>query len=599
MANKPCMQYFSLNSRNTLMLLYSLLLAVHIFFYPKWRETGTETTISWDVSGYYMYLPAIFIYHDLEQVAFLDSISKTYQPAGDDYQAFQIGNGNRVMKYTMGQAIMYSPFFFLGHAWALADNRFPADGFSKPYQVAISLSSLVFALIGLWYLRKLLLLFFADKAVAWSLLVIVTGSNYLNYSAIDGALTHNYLFTLYVAVLWTTHQFWRSPNMHSAMLIGFWCGLAALTRPTELILIFWPVFWGLSAWDRSGIRQRFHEIIRQKKYWSGMVLTALVIGSMQLIYWRSVTGQWLFYSYEDQGFSWLEPHIIKGLFSYRSGWLVYSPAMLLCLIGFLFLLKKNRSFGISAVIYTVLFVYIAFSWDIWWYGNSLGQRAMIQLYPVLAFPLAAFFESCVWHRTWSAVLLSLFLFITVYLNGWFTYQAHKGGLLPTGINNRQYFWRTVGRFHQDPDDIKLLDYSEVYRGSMEQADLILDTSETSQWNSGPIVLLQDDTVTNEWMLAVPSDNPDWMRIYFRATVPYREPDIWKQDQLLIRYHVQGRMDHQESIRIQRLMQENTWPLYMDVQFNRYQADSIGVMFKHNLSVYPLTIDSILIYSIHE
>ena len=98
---------------------------------------------------------------------------------------------------------------------------------------------------------------------------------------------------------------------------------------------------------------------------------------------------------------------------------------------------------------------------------------------------------------------------------------------------------------------------------MEQADLILDTSETSQWNSGPIVLLQDDTVTNEWMLPVPADKPDWMRIYFRATVPYLEPDIWKQDQLVIRYHVQGRMDHQESIRIQRLMKETTWPLYMD------------------------------------
>ena len=126
------------------------------------------------------------------------------------------------------------------------------------------------------------------------------------------------------------------------------------------------------------------------------------------------------------------------------------------------------------MIYTVLFVYIAFSWDIWWYGNSLGQRAMIQLYRYWRFH-GRIFESCVWHRTWSAVLLSLFLFITVYLNGWFTYQAHKGGLLPTGINNRQYFWRTVGRFHQDPNDIKLLDYSEVYRGSMEQADLILDT----------------------------------------------------------------------------------------------------------------------------
>ena len=55
------------------------------------------------------------------------------------------------------------------------------------------------------------------------------------------ALTHNYLFTL-LWRFWTTHQFWRSPNMHSAMLIGFGADWRPLTRPTELILIFWPVF---------------------------------------------------------------------------------------------------------------------------------------------------------------------------------------------------------------------------------------------------------------------------------------------------------------------------------------------------------------------
>ena len=38
-----------------------------------------------------------------------------------------------------GASYHVQPFFLSGHAWALADNRFPADGFSKPYQVAISL----------------------------------------------------------------------------------------------------------------------------------------------------------------------------------------------------------------------------------------------------------------------------------------------------------------------------------------------------------------------------------------------------------------------------------------------------------------------------
>ena len=29
------------------------------------------------------------------------------------------------------------------------------------------------------------------------------------------------------------------------------------------------------------------------------------------------------------------------------------------------------------------------AWDIWWYGGSFGQRALIQAYPVLLFPIAA------------------------------------------------------------------------------------------------------------------------------------------------------------------------------------------------------------------
>jgi hypothetical protein len=43
-------------------------------FYPKWKQSGVEATISWDASGYYMYLPALFIYQDIKTCSFKDSV---------------------------------------------------------------------------------------------------------------------------------------------------------------------------------------------------------------------------------------------------------------------------------------------------------------------------------------------------------------------------------------------------------------------------------------------------------------------------------------------------------------------------------------------
>src|SRR5688572_18882309 len=124
-------------------------IAVAIFYYPKWTRQGTEATLSWDVSGYYMYLPALFIYHDLDQVAFGDSIIRKYYPTPDLQQVFHHYNsGNKVMKYSSGQAIAMLPFFLVGHAIAAITDH-PSDGFSAPYQYAIGIGMLLYTLIGL------------------------------------------------------------------------------------------------------------------------------------------------------------------------------------------------------------------------------------------------------------------------------------------------------------------------------------------------------------------------------------------------------------------------------------------------------------------
>jgi hypothetical protein len=99
-----------------LLVCMSTMLYSGFVFYPKWEKSGGEATLSWDVSGYYMYLPALFIYKDLKQVNFLDSVRAKYQFTPNSQQVFQHSSGNKVMKYPIGQALVMLPAFGIAHA---------------------------------------------------------------------------------------------------------------------------------------------------------------------------------------------------------------------------------------------------------------------------------------------------------------------------------------------------------------------------------------------------------------------------------------------------------------------------------------------------
>ena len=163
-----------------------------------------------------------------------------------------------------------------------------------------------------------------------------------------------------------------------------------------------------------------------------------------MLYWHYVTGHWFVYSYEEQGFSWLNPHLIKGLFNTRAGWSVYSPVMALSLIGFYHLWKNKRFLFAAIGIVSFLGLYINFAWDQWTYGGSLGQRALIQLYPVLMFALAAFYEQML-KKKWSKYLLYIIISACLYLMAWWVHQAHLGRYLVPGEVNTKYLANVIGK----------------------------------------------------------------------------------------------------------------------------------------------------------
>lgn len=539
------------------------------WFYPRWEKWGTENTLAWDVSGYYWYLPSLFIYHDLKEQKFKDSILLKYQFTGGEFQqGMQVENGNYVMKYSSGMAVMYAPFFFITHI-ITSFTDYPADGFSKPYMIAVSFGSLLIAFIGLWYLRKLLLRYYSDNVVAIVLLLLVVGSNYLNYAGIDGALSHNWLFTVYVFILLTTDNFYKTYKTKYAIWIGLLCGLATLTRPTEIISLLIPLFWKVEGISVHAIKEKWNFIRKHIQKTVVAAVCFILVASLQLIYWKYVSGHWIVYSYGDQGFSWRHPHFFDYTFSYRSGWITYTPLAVFFFIGILPFIKYGSN-KIAILSFFFINYYIVSAWDIWWYAGT-GGRAMIQSYPVLLFPIASFVHY-VLQRKWRFAVAAPFFLLFAYVNIWFTIQAHGGQNLYDSENmTKEYYWRVAGRFNVPEEVQKFKDTEELFeewKPSVNQliyADTAQECLDSTRQN------------TKERTISFPQKNKMWLRAEADFSIPIKEWNVWKMTQFKIALKNKYVVVKENMIRVHRLLSDGeTKNISVDLKIPEADFDSISV-----------------------
>ncbi len=586
-----------------------------LIYYPKWKVNEGECVLSWDVSGYYFYLPAIFIYKDIKQLRFKDKIFKDYNPTPELQQAFlHKESGNYVMKYSCGQALHFLPAFLTAHLYA-KNSHFPADGFSKPYQAAIVLWTLLTSLIGLWFARKILLRYFDDVSTGVALLLLLIGTNYLNYASMDSAMTHSFCFTLLAILTYATIRFYETAAWKYTIVIGICVGWAALTRPTEIIMALIPLLWGV--FDKNTLMERFDFFKNNNLKILLAVFLTIFIGSIQLIYWKYATGHWIVYSYEDQGFSWLKPHLEEGFFSFRAGWLMYSPMMYFALLGFVPLFYKNKNIAVACLIYSILFIYIAFAWDCWWYGGSLGQRSMVQAYTILLFPLTAFIT---WFFTLFStksilkkyVLSSLIVILAVffsYVSLWFTHQAHKGGFFAAGDMNKKFYYAVLGHWNLKKDAYKLLDTDEYFYGTPQNAktlyfnDFDTDTlSIVDGQNKVNKLLFIDEWNQFSKIYKVKNEGIEgnWLRMSADFRFPQQEWNQWKMLQMQIAFVKDGKKIKDKAIRVQRYYAPDPKvPIYIDTKIPKEDFDAIHLSFWNGEGKTTTYIDNLKLESFHE
>jgi hypothetical protein len=546
-----------------------------------------------------MYLPAVFIYKDLKKCGFKDSLLQKYQFSSEFQQAYiHEKSGNYVMKYASGLAVVSLPFFAVGHFWASNSSTYPADGFSYPYQFSIGFGLFLVALLGMYFLRKILLRYYQDKTVAILLVVYVIGTNYINYAVVDQAMSHSTLFTVYAILIWCSIRFYETYAARYAVYIGLMVGLATLIRPTELMSLLLPLLWGMNS--VSDIKLRLDTIRLHFPKFVLAIICFLAVVMIQPIYWKYVTGEWLVYSYGEQGFSWLKPHIYDYTLSYKSGWLRFAPMMILPFIG-LWIFYKNKVNTIAVIFFFLLSFYVVTAWDVWDYGG----RAMVQYYPVLAFPFAALIEEANRKRLYQYVLFPGLLLLA-YINVWWVYHAHGGQVQALNLS-RAYYWAKVGRWSADDNDKKLLENKHVYRAQVKDSTIIYfndfekDTSFTRAEREGNkmVRMNKDSEFSPTFTIQSEGQFKKWMRIRATFHCTDKEWETWKQTQFISKFYngdkeVQGNM-----IRIHPFINSGeTKEIYMDAKVPK-EFTRVEILFWHAGGDKELWIDNIEVITFDE
>ncbi len=390
--------------------------------------------INGDMKAYYAYLPAVFIYNDL-QFSFVEAYEHThYANEPGNYKNFRIETERGIVnKVTPGVALLLLPFFLIAHLLALAGLG-EADGYSIIYQWSVAVAVWFYLCIGLIYTRKLLIAFGLRHYIAQiTLFILVLGTNLWYYGAYDTTVPHIFNFALVAMFLYHAKLAMTQQSQRSLWTSFLLLGILVIIRPTHLLsaLLFIPM--------AKNAREALYMIWKSVKHihhHTPQAAGLLAIMLIPVLIWMEQTGQPIVYSYGNERFYFDDPRILEFMFSFRQGWLLYTPLMALSVGGMVILYRSNRFLAVYVSIFLLLFVYISSCWWAWWYGGCYGQRVMIDHYALLALPMAFAIDRVILWKG-NILLIPLLVFLTL-LNQFQAWQF-RHGVLHGGMNTQAIY----------------------------------------------------------------------------------------------------------------------------------------------------------------
>lgn len=338
-----------------------------------------------DKAGYYIYLPATFVF-GFDADAVPDSLSEKVG------SGFLITEDNKIYtKYPIGVSLMQSPFFLLAHGVVAPVTGQASDGFSPAYHAMVDVAAWAYMLLGMGLLFTVLRRRHSLGRTVGTLALLLLGTNLAYYYATESGMSHIYSFCVVAALILLLDGLGDRQALGAgrALALGGLCGLLVVTRFTNVLLLSLVLAWGVGS--LSGLGQRIRLVLAPRTLPLLLLGPAVLIG-LQLAYYHYLTGSFFLYSYGDEGFDFLHPQLLKALFSPNNGLFPHAPIVLFGLIGLGIMAARREAMGWYGLGLFAICAYLFSCWWQWYFGCAFGQRSYVELYPILAFGIAQFLQ---------------------------------------------------------------------------------------------------------------------------------------------------------------------------------------------------------------
>jgi hypothetical protein len=337
-------------------------------------QIGLGARLQSDGFYYFAYLRSLAFDGDVE-------FSNDYRllGLGDKAHLFQPTPTNHAQSaWTIGPAILWSPFFAAGHVVArdLGENdpNVTANGVSFPYRQAVCIAGLFYGLLGCWFLYRLALHVTARSLAAAATAVTVGGSFMLWYIVKEPSMTHAPSMALVAGFVWA----WLATREHRSttawILLGLLAGVMTLVRWQNALFAIIPACDSAMAlyraWRTSDAEAARRAIV------AGLLFTAAATLAFvpQMLAWKAIYGSFLAVSPVGPQIRFTDPHIVDILWSSRNGLFSTSPALAAGAIGLLLLARAVPTIGLPCAVALALMVYFNACVQDWWGSAGYGGR---------------------------------------------------------------------------------------------------------------------------------------------------------------------------------------------------------------------------------
>jgi hypothetical protein len=373
-----------------------------------------------DKAGYYVYLPATFIYRFHVDAFPRDIDVKTGNGFSLDTVSKKI-----ITKYPCGVALLQLPFFILAYLFAPI-LQFEQDGFSPVFHWMMNVAAVSYLIFGLHLLCSILRKYFTSMTAYLTIFALLLGTNLYYYGIDETGMTHVYSFFLFAALIQVLLKYFSLQSHKSLWLIllAIISALIVVVRPVNLL--FLPVVFFLDTTSGKECIARMKELY----HWKHLIIIIgvfTIILSPQIIYWLYLQGKPLVNTYSGESFTnWYRPAIAQLWFSTNNGLFLYTPLFTIIITSMVIMVKNKIMNGWLFLILFLAISYIFASWWNWSFGCGFGQRCYVEYYAFFSIPLAYAISKTNGLKKRGmrfAIYSVLFLFIIINLKLTYSYDG--------------------------------------------------------------------------------------------------------------------------------------------------------------------------------